>query len=75
MICLKNGGNGDACLLYTQKKTPNDLREDAMQEDRISYGRDLFYNFVHENTFDDIKKVIFTEKFIWSLKHLYAGTA
>jgi hypothetical protein len=75
MICLKNGGNGDACLLYTQKKTPNDLREDAMQEDRISYGRDLFYNFVHENTFDDIKKVIFTEKFLWSLNHLYAGTA
>jgi hypothetical protein len=75
MICLKNGGNGDSCLLYTQKKTPSDLREDLMPEDRISYGRDLFYNFVHENTFDDIQKVIFTEKFLWSLEHLYAGTA
>jgi hypothetical protein len=75
MICLKNGGNTDNCLLYTQKKTPNDLREDGMWEDRISYGRDLFYNFVHENTFDDIKKVIFTEKFLWSLDNLYAGTA
>ena len=26
MICLKNGGNTDNCLLYTQKKIPNDLR-------------------------------------------------
>lgn len=75
MICLKNGGNGDTCLLYTQKKTPNDLREDGMEEDRIGYGRDLFYNFLHENTFDDIKKVVFTEKFLWSLENLFAGTA
>ena len=75
MICLKNGGNGDTCLLYTQKKTPKDLREDGMEEDRIGYGRDLFYNFLHENTFDDIKKVVFTEKFLWSLENLFAGTA
>jgi hypothetical protein len=75
MICLKNGGNLDTCLLYTQKKTPNDLRDDGTPEDRISYGRDLFYNFIHENTFDDIKKVLFTEKFLWSLENLFAGTA
>jgi hypothetical protein len=75
MICIKNGGNGDTCLLYTQKKTPKDLREDGMAEDRIAYGRDLFYNFLHEDTFSDIKKVIFTEKFLWSLENLFAGTA
>lgn len=75
MICIKNGGNSDTCLLYTQKKTPKDLREDGLTEDRIAYGRDLFYNFLHENTFDNIKKVIFTEKFLWSLTNLFAGTA
>ncbi|MFM2009984.1 MAG: hypothetical protein RLZZ479_375, partial [Bacteroidota bacterium] len=75
MICIKNGGNSDMCLLYTQKKTPADLREDGMAEDKISYGRDLFYNFIHENVFDNIKRVIFTEKFLWSLQNLFAGTA
>lgn len=74
MICIKNGGHADTCLLYTQKKTIKDLEEEGFERDRIGMGRDLFYNFVYENIFDDVKKVLFTEKFLWSLKHLFAGT-
>ena len=74
MICLKNGGNSDTCLLYTQKKTPGELLEEGIWEDRIAYGRDLFYNFMHEDTFAHIKKVLFTEKFLFSLEHKFAGT-
>lgn len=74
-ICHKNGGDNDTCLLYTQKKTPGELREDGIEEDKIVKGRDLFYNFIHENVFDDIKEVMFTEQFMWSLTHLFAGTA
>jgi len=74
VICLKNGGNVDVCLLYTQKKTLEDLRNESTPEDRISYGRDLFYNFIHEETFTTVKKVLFTEKFLFSLDHVFAGT-
>jgi hypothetical protein len=74
-ICRQNGGDDDKCLLYTQKKTPGELREDNIAEDRIVGGRDLFYNFIHEGVFDRIKNVIFTEQFMWSLKYLFAGTA
>ena len=74
MICLKNGGRPDTCILYTQKKSLQDLRDENMYEDRISFGRDLFYNFMHEGIFDKIKKVLFTEKFLWSLDNLFAGT-
>ena len=74
-ICRQHGGDNDKCLLYTQKKTPNELKEDGIPDDRIAGGRDLFYNFIHEGVFDRIKSVIFTEQFMWSLKHLFAGTA
>lgn len=74
-ICIQQGGDSDRCLLYTQKKTPIELREEGIADDRIAYGRDLFYNFIIENVFLDIKKVLFTEQFLWSLKNKYAGTA
>jgi len=74
-ICRQHGKDSDSSLLYTQKKTPLDLRKDGLAEDRISWGRDLFYNFIHGGVFDRIKEVIFTEQFMWSLKHLFAGTA
>lgn len=74
-ICRKNGGDDDKCLLYTQRRTPGELREDGIEEDKIVKGRDLFYNFILEDVFTDIKEVMFTEQFMWSLKYLFAGTA
>jgi hypothetical protein len=74
-ICRQNGGDGDKCLLYTQKKTPGDLREDGIADDRIAWGRDLFYNFIHDDIFGQIKKILFTEQFMWSVSNLFAGTA
>jgi hypothetical protein len=73
-ICRHHGGNEEKCLMYTQKKTPLDLRNDGIEEDRIAYGRNLFYNYMHEGTFDQIKRVLFTEKFLFSLKNKFAGT-
>jgi hypothetical protein len=73
-ICIQNGGEADRCILYTQKKTPGLLTQEGIADDRISYGRDLFYNFIHEGIFDQIGRVLFTEKFLFSLNNLFAGT-
>jgi len=43
--------------------------------ENVSAGRDLFYNFIYEGYLDRIKQVLFTERFTWSLLHLFAGTA
>lgn len=74
-ICVKNGGKGDKCLMYSQKKSPGDLREDGLADDSINGGRDLFYNYLYEGYLEKVQKVEFTEKFTWSLKHKFAGTA
>lgn len=74
-ICRKNGGDDEKCLLYTQKKTPVELRHDGLEEDKIVLGRELFYNFVHDDVFANVKEVLFTEQFMWSLTYLFAGTA
>lgn len=74
-ICIKNGGDGDRCLMYTQKKSPDELRNDGLLDESINPGRDLFYNYMHEGYLDRVNKVVFTEKFIWSIKHKFAGTA
>jgi hypothetical protein len=74
-ICIKNGKDADSCLLYTQKKSPTDLVNDGLEEDRITAGRELFYNYLYEGYLERVKKVIFTERFIWSIISLFAGTA
>jgi CRISPR/Cas system-associated exonuclease Cas4 (RecB family) len=74
-ICLRHGGNHENCLLYTQKKTPDDLKKESLEDDSISAGRNLFYNYIHEGYLDRIRKVLFTERFTWSLIHKFAGTA
>lgn len=74
-ICIKNGKDSDSCLLYTQKKSPSDLEKDGLEPERISAGRELFYNYLYEGYLDRVKKVIFTERFIWSIVYLFAGTA
>jgi hypothetical protein len=74
LICLQHTTDKDKSLLYTQKKTPAELKADGLTDDAINMGRNLFYNYVHEGYLDRIKKVLFTEEFVWSLKTKYAGT-
>lgn len=74
-ICIKNGKDSDSCLLYTQKKSPTDLEKDGLEPERISAGRELFYNYLYEGYLDRVKQVVFTERFIWSIVYLFAGTA
>lgn len=72
-ICMKQKGDKDSCLLYTQRKSTDTLLED-MDKDRVSSGRALFYNAFHSSKIDEIKKVISTEQFLYSKKYLFAGT-
>jgi CRISPR/Cas system-associated exonuclease Cas4 (RecB family) len=74
LIALKANGDGDKALLYSQKKTPVDLAG-TMEQDRIDMGRDLFYNIYNEGLLNKIQKIVFTERFLWSTEHLFAGTA
>jgi hypothetical protein len=73
-ICLQKSNNPDKSLLYTQKKTPLDLRNDDIPEDSIIEGRNLFYNYYYEGQLGRISKVYSTEQFVWSVKYRYAGT-
>jgi hypothetical protein len=73
MICMKQKGDSDSCLLYTQRKSTDALLHE-MDKDRVDVGRSLFYNVYHSGLFDKIKKVIFTEKFLHSERFLFAGT-
>ncbi len=73
MICLQKKGNKNNCLLYTQRKTTSSLM-DEMENEMISKGRNLFYNIYHSGTLDRIKKVLFTEQFLYSEEHCFAGT-
>jgi len=73
LIALKVHSDHDKALLYTQKKTPVDLAG-TMPQDRIDVGRDLFYNIHNEGLLNKIQKIVFTERFMWSVEHLFAGT-
>jgi ATP-dependent exoDNAse (exonuclease V) beta subunit len=74
LICMQKTGDNDKSLLYTQKKTPTDLRNEGLDEEAIANGRGLFYNYIHEGYLDRIRKVLCTEMFVWSLKHRFSGT-
>ena len=74
LIAFKAHNDDDKALLYTQRKTPPDL-EGTMPTERIDKGRELFYNIYNEGLLNKIKKILFTERFIWSVDHLFAGTA
>lgn len=73
LVCMKHQGDPEACLLYTQRKSTDSLLHE-MDKDRVDTGRGLFYNIYHDGILDRIQKVIFTEKFLHSEKHLFAGT-
>lgn len=74
-ICMKQGKTSDDCLLYTQKKTPIDLMRQGLSEDNIKQGRDLFYNLLYEGYIHRVRRVLFTEQFLYSINHKFAGTA
>lgn len=73
LVCMKHKEDVDACLLYTQRKSTDALLYE-MEKERVDTGRKLFYNVFHSGTLDKIKKVIFTEQFLYSEKILFAGT-
>jgi CRISPR/Cas system-associated exonuclease Cas4 (RecB family) len=73
LVCMKHQGDPDSCLLYTQRKSTDSLLHD-MDKERVDTGRSLFYNIYHSGVLDNIKKVIFTEKFLHSEINLFAGT-
>ena len=73
LICMRLKGNEESCLLYTQRKSTDSLLYE-MEKERVDMGRSLFYNVYHSGILDKIKKVIFTEKFLYSEKNLFAGT-
>lgn len=74
LICLGFRGKGDECLLYAQKKTSKDL-QGKFDEQTFAKGRDLFYNMLDSSLFTLMKKPLFAEKFLWSHKSMFAGTA
>ena len=73
LICLQKKGDKDSCLLYTKRKS-TDLLLNEMEKERVAAGRSLFYNMYHSGIFDRIKKVMFTEQFLYSKRYLFAGT-
>lgn len=74
LICMKNTNDTETCLLYTQRKSTDALLHE-MEKDRVDVGRSLFYNIYHnEETIPQIKKILFTEQFLYSEKFLFAGT-
>lgn len=74
LVCLQKTGDADKSLLYTQKKTAIDLRNEGFDAESINTGRGLFYNYIHEGYLQRIKKVLCTEQFVWSMRHRYSGT-
>jgi len=73
LICMRLKGDSESCLFYTQRKSTDSLLFE-MEKERIDKGRSLFYNVYHSGVLDNIAKVIFTEKFLYSEKYLFAGT-
>lgn len=72
-ICMKVKENPDTCLLYTQRKSTDSLLFE-MEKERVNIGRKLFYNVYHSGLLNSIKKILFTEKFLYSEKYKFAGT-
>jgi len=73
VICFKKSGDQEKSLLYTQRKSTDELLEE-FEKKTVDTGRKLFYNLYHEKLFDKVKKVLLTEGFLYSETHLFAGT-
>lgn len=72
VICLKKCGDLEKSLLYTQRKSTDELLHD-FDKATVDSGRALFYNIYHSGMFKDVKKVLLSEGFLYSEKYLYAG--
>jgi len=67
--------NKSASLKTIQDETPIKFKEMGVNNESISKGRKLFYNFYGSNRFlDDFKFISGIEEPLFSLKHGYAGT-
>ena len=73
IICLQKSGDPEKSLLYTQRKSTDELLS-IMEKEYVNIGRGLFYNLYHADLFKDVKKVILKEGFLYSLNHKFAGT-
>jgi hypothetical protein len=73
VICLQKTGDYEKSLLYTQRKSTDELLSE-MEKHSVDTGRSLFYNMYHEGLFKDVRKVLLTEGFLYSEKFLFAGT-
>lgn len=73
-ICLKKyPEDRSKCLLYTQRKSTDQLLHE-MDAEFVKIGRSLFYKIESSGVFDDIKKVLYNEKFLFS-SHGFAGAS
>lgn len=72
VICLRKSGDLEKSLLYTQRKSTDELLSE-FEKATVDSGRALFYNIYHEGLFKDVKKVFLSEGFLYSEKHLFAG--
>ena len=73
IICLRKTDDKEKCLYYTQRKSTDELLND-LEKKSIDTGRTLFYNIYHAGFFDDVKKVLLSEGFLYSEINLFAGT-
>ena len=73
VICMRNTGDSDKCLLYTQRKSTDELLSE-MEKPLVDGGRSLFYNLYYSGQFDKVKKILLSEGFLYSERHLFAGT-
>jgi len=74
LVCMGYRGPGEGCLLYSQKKTLKDL-SGVYDSDTMERGRNLFYDMLNSRLFVQMKKPLFSEKFLWSNEWGFAGTA
>lgn len=72
-IAYHHNPDHEKALLYTQKKSLKDLENNFLPED-IKLGRDLFYNLYLKGVVKQVKRVLFSEKILYSLKHKVGGT-
>lgn len=71
---LKEGKDEEEALLYTQKNSLNELREQGIEEDFIKMGRDFFYNIFNESDYTkEVANPILMEGLLFSREYGYAG--
>jgi CRISPR/Cas system-associated exonuclease Cas4 (RecB family) len=56
----------EKCLQIAQNTAKNIENDEPYNSSLIKRGRDLFWNFYHENFWENIKTVLHNELFLWS---------